>query len=289
MVATRKSASAVPTPASALQQLQQDHELKIIAITEPLKPKHLPQSSNKRNSAASIDSDPHVDTHPAALEADLKHYKELFSKLRFSYVEQVTKEKFLRNLTEDPPRLVEATENVEKEAEILALKAGLKERKLEVAEILKQLEKEGRELALRYDGLQLRRQQLETLPAEIEGLEASIAQLKQDQTPTSSNPELGLPLPETLRLLTEREADLAALNAQIAQLQASLPNRAKELEKLERELKPLETQKQGTVAAAKEARRRKEEGGGMGDELEEKGRWLRASEKALRDMMEVER
>ncbi|KAF9698787.1 hypothetical protein EKO04_003064 [Ascochyta lentis] len=288
MVATRKSSSAVPTPASALQQLQQDHELKIISITEPLKPKDVPQSSKKRNSAASVDSDQHVDTHPAALEADLTHYKELFSKLRFSYVEQVTKEKFLRNLTEDPPRLVEATENFEKEAEILALKASLKERKLEVAEILKQLEEKGKELALRYDGMQLRRQQLETLPTEIEGLETSIAQLKQDQTPTSSNPELGLPLPETLRLLTQREAELAALNAQIAQLQSSLPNRAKELEKLERELKPLETQKYGTVAAAKEARRRKEEGGGIGDELEEKGRWLTASEKALKDMLEAE-
>jgi chromosome segregation ATPase len=214
--------------------------------------------------------------------------QELFSKLRFSYVEQVTKEKFLRNLTDDPPRLVEAAENVEKEAEILALKAGLKERKLEVAELLKQLEAKGKELALRYDGVQLRRQQLELLPAEIEGIEANIAQLKQDQIPTSSNPELDLPLPETLRLLNEKEAELAALNAQIAQLQSSLPNRAKELEKLERELKPLETQKQGTVAAAKEARRRKEEGGGIGDELEERGRWLTASEKALRDMLEVE-
>ncbi|KAF2632632.1 hypothetical protein BU25DRAFT_487088 [Macroventuria anomochaeta] len=288
MVATRKSASAVPTSASALAQLQQDHELKILAITEPLKPKDLPQSSKKRNSAASVDDDQNVDTHPAALEADLKHYKELFSKLRFSYVEQVTKEKFLRNLTEDPPRLVEAAENIEKEADILALKASLKERKLEVDEILKQLEEKGKELALRYDGMQLRRQQLETLPTEIEGLEASIAQLKQDQTPTSSNPELGLPLRETLRLLNEREAELAALNAQIAQLQSSLPTRAKELEKLERELKPLETQKQGTVAAAKEARRRKEEGGGIGDELEEKGRWLTAFEKALRVMLEVE-
>ncbi len=194
----------------------------------------------------------------------------------------------MRNLTDDPPRLVEAAENVEKEAEILALKASLKKRKVEVADILKQLEAKGRELALRYDAVQLRRQQLETLPTEIEGLEASIAQLKQDQTPTSSNPELGLPLPETLRLLNEREAELAALNAQIAQLQTSLPNRAKELEKLERELKPLETQKQGTVAAAKEARRRKEEGGGIGDELEERGRWFTASEKALKDMLEVE-
>jgi chromosome segregation ATPase len=177
---------------------------------------------------------------------------------------------------------------VEKETEILALKASLKERKLEVADILKQLEEKGKELALRYDGVQLKRQQLETLPSEIEGLEANIAQLRKDQIPTSSNPELGLPLPETLRLLNEREAELAALNAQIAQLQSSLPNRAKDLEKLERELKPLETQKQGTVAAAKEARRRKAEGGGIGNELEEKGRWLTASEKALRDMLEVE-
>lgn len=76
MVSKRKSASAAPpTPASALQQLQQEHELKIISITEPLKPKELPQSSKKRNSAASVDSDQHVDTHPAALEADLLHYK----------------------------------------------------------------------------------------------------------------------------------------------------------------------------------------------------------------------
>lgn len=141
---------------------------------------------------------------------------------------------------------------------------------------------------MRYEGVQLRTQQLESLPLEIEGLEATIEQLKQEQAPTSNNPELALPLPETLRVLNEREAELAALNAQIASLQAAMPNRIRELEKLERELKPLETQKQGTVAAAKEARRRKEEGGGIGDELEERGRWLRASEKALREMLDVE-
>ena len=64
-----------PAPAQALEQLKQNYELKIISITEPLKPKEISQSSKKRNSAASVDSDPHVDTHPAALEADLKHYK----------------------------------------------------------------------------------------------------------------------------------------------------------------------------------------------------------------------
>ncbi|OAL05933.1 hypothetical protein IQ06DRAFT_240382 [Phaeosphaeriaceae sp. SRC1lsM3a] len=282
-----KRKSAPPTPESALEQLQKSQSLKLLAIAETLSPKDLPQSAKKRSSAASEDSEQNSDTHPAALEADLVHYKELFSKLRFSYVEQVTKEKFLRSITENPPRLVEAPENDEKEKEILALKASLKERKLEVAEILKQLEEKGKELSLRYEGLQLRTQQLESLPAEIAGLEAGIERLKQEQTPVSDNPELSLPLPETAKILSEREAELAALNAQIASLQASMPNRDRELEKLERELKPLETQKNGTVAAAKEARRRKEEGGGIGDELEERGRWLQASEKALKEMLEV--
>ncbi|KAH7078505.1 hypothetical protein FB567DRAFT_631837 [Paraphoma chrysanthemicola] len=282
-----KRKSAPPTPQSALEQLQKSQSLRLLAIAETLSPKDLPQSANKRSSAASEDSEQNSDTHPAALEADLVHYKELFSKLRFSYVEQVTKEKFLRSITENPPRLVEAPENDEKETEILALKASLKERKLEVAEILKQLEDKGKELSLRYEGLQLRTQQLASLPTEIEGLEATIEQLKQEQTPTSDNPELSLPLPETTKILSEREAELAALDAQIASLQAAIPNRNRELEKLERELKPLETQKNGTVAAAKEARRRREEGGGIGDELEERGRWLRASEKALKEMLEV--
>ncbi|KAF1841462.1 uncharacterized protein K460DRAFT_388405 [Cucurbitaria berberidis CBS 394.84] len=283
-----KRKSAAPTPASALEQLQQSQTLKLLAIAETLSPKDLPQSTKKRSSVASEDSEQNGDTHPAALEADLLHYKELFSKLRFSYVEQVTKEKFLRNITENPPRLVEAPENDEREKEILGLKASLKERKLEVAEILRQLEEKGTELASRYEGLQLRIQQLGALPSEIEGLEASIEHLKQEHTPASHNPELALPLPETLMVLNKRDAELAALNAQIASLQASIPNRSRELEKLERDLRPLETQKQGTVAAAKEARRRKEEIGGIGDELEERGRWLRASEKALREMLEVE-
>lgn len=105
---------------------------------------------------------------------------------------------------------------------------------MEIAEILKQLEDKGKELALRYEGVQLRTQQLQSLPQEIEGLDATIARLKHEQTPVSDNPELALPLPETLKVLNEREAELAALNAQIATLQASIPNRTRELEKIER-------------------------------------------------------
>ena len=70
-----KRKSTVPTPVSVLEQLQQSQSLKLLAIAETLAPKDLPQSANKRNSAVSEDSEQNGDTHPAALEADLLHYK----------------------------------------------------------------------------------------------------------------------------------------------------------------------------------------------------------------------
>lgn len=202
-------------------------------------------------------------------------------------MEQVTKEKFLRSITDNPPRLVEAIDNDAKEKDILALKAALKEHKEEIADILQQLEARGRDLSLRYQGVSLRTQDLTALPVEIQNLEASIDRLKEEQLTPSTNPELALPLPDTVNLLEQREADLAAIDAQLSKLQSTLPNRTRELEKLERELKPLEVQNNGTAAAAKEARRRKEDGGGVGNELEERGRWLKASEQLLNSTLET--
>lgn len=63
------------TPAAALEKLQQQPSLKLLAIAETLSPKELPQSAQKRNSAVSDDSEQNADTNPAALEADLAHYK----------------------------------------------------------------------------------------------------------------------------------------------------------------------------------------------------------------------
>lgn len=70
-----KKKSATPTPASALEQLQKSQSLKLLEIAETLAPKDLPQTGKKRNSGASEDSEQNSDTHPAALEADLTHYK----------------------------------------------------------------------------------------------------------------------------------------------------------------------------------------------------------------------
>jgi hypothetical protein len=102
----------------------------------------------------SSQTDPHASTDnnadqltPASLEADLTHYKDLFSKLRFSYVEQVTKERFLKAIVADPPELVSATQNAHLEEDLKSAKANLKSKKLAMEDMVKELERLGRRLA----------------------------------------------------------------------------------------------------------------------------------------------
>ncbi|OCK83777.1 hypothetical protein K432DRAFT_346336 [Lepidopterella palustris CBS 459.81] len=281
-------ASSAAEASATLAELQKSHSLKIIELSDSIRPKDA-QSAQKRSSGVSDASADSVENAtPAGLEADLIHYKELFSKLRFSYVEQVTKEKFLRAITDNPPLFVEPSETAELEAQLVEAKAALKAQKLEVAELLARLDERGRQLSQRYESIHLRTTSLHSLPTVIASLESTISTLQHSQTPHPTNPALSLPLPETLSLLHSRKAELAALDAQIAALQTAIPQKTRELERLQAELRPLETQKKASVAQAKEARRRREEGGGVGDELEERGRWLRAAEKGLGGMLGVE-
>jgi hypothetical protein len=125
----------------ALEQLQQPTELYILNISQPILN---PEASAKRSSNASDQ-----ERTPSALQADLEHYRELFSKLRFSYVEQVTKERFLRAVTAEQPEFVDGDENRELGEKLAADKAALKARKEEVRGIIGDLEEQGRVLAKR--------------------------------------------------------------------------------------------------------------------------------------------
>jgi len=134
--------------------------------------------------------------------------------------------------------------------------------------------------------VQIQTAQLDSLPAEIEGLQQTISELQSAQQPRSSNPLLSLPLQPTLDLLSEREQQLADLDEQISALRSALPAKKQQVEQLRDELAPLQTRKIKAVQEAQDARRRRENGG-LGDELEEKGRWLRGVEAGLRGMLEV--
>ncbi|PBP28419.1 hypothetical protein BUE80_DR000561 [Diplocarpon rosae] len=266
-------------------EAQNGHGLSIIKLSEPVSGQ-LKQKAGERTS--DVSADVFDNPTPASLQADLAHYKELFSKLRFSYLEQVTKEKFIRAIVGDPPLVVEHQENVELEASLAISKAALKSQKTDVADLVAELEKRGRELCQKYENVQMQTSQLQELPQTIEGLEANIEQLRAEQQPGSS-PRLNMPLDKTLAAVEEREKERAEMDRQLEQLQVMVPRKAKELERLNAELQPLEAKRLGSTASAREAKRRKEEAlGGVGDDLEERGRWWRGVEGGLRGMLGVE-
>ncbi|KAE9370631.1 hypothetical protein N431DRAFT_412197 [Stipitochalara longipes BDJ] len=269
----------------ALLDAQTSHELSIIKLSEPISG---PLKQNGTERTSDVSAEVLENPTPASLEADLAHYKELFSKLRFSYLEQVTKEKFIRAIVGDPPLVVEHQENVELEESLAVAKAALKAQKTEVAELVAELEARGRELCRKYENIQMQTTQLQELPARIDTLQSSVEELKAAQQP-GSNPTLNLPLEKTLALVEERERERAELDRQLEQLQVMVPRKTRELERLNAELQPLEVKRLGSTASAREAKRRKEEAlGGVGDDLEDRGRWWRGVESGLKGMLGVE-
>ena len=220
------------------------------------------------------------------------HLQDLFSKLHFSYLEQVTKEKFLRSIVGDPPLLVSHAENVALEALLVQQKAELKAAKEEVNVLVQEMEGMARQLATRWEGVQMKTAELQRLPAEIEGLDAVIRELREEQDARedkqyrSKDPRMNLSLAETEELVKQQKEKAAALDKQIAALQRQMPAKIRECEMTERELEALEKRRSEVSSAASAARKVKEDGGR--DELEEKGRWYRSAEIVLKEMVGVD-
>ncbi|KAF5536204.1 hypothetical protein FMEXI_10469 [Fusarium mexicanum] len=270
----------------ALNKLQSSQEISIIKLSEPISSSR-PQDARQRTSDASNSA---FDAPtPAGLTADLAHYKELFAKLRFSYVQQVTKEKFIRAIVGDPPMIVTMEENLELEKENAIAKKQLKELKTEVADMVADLERRGIELSQKYESVQLETSKLREMPTKIEDLEMRIEQLRTElETPDGSAPSMNLPLAKTQDLVNQRKLEQQELARELESLQAKVPRKRKEAERLRIELQPLENKRQNSATAAREARRRKEAAlGGAADDLEERARWWRASEGVLTQVLGI--
>ena len=200
----------------------------------------------------------------------------------------MTKEKFLRAVVGDPPLYISASENAALESRLLPTKATLKAQKIEVAELVADLESRGRELSRRYQQVQLQTAQLGNLPEQIEGLKSTIARLQAAQEPKTDNPLLGMPLTKTLEVLAEKDAESAKLDREIEELRTAAERRMRELDRMQTELEPLRAQKTRAVNDAQDAQTRKAQGiSGLGDDLEQRGRWLRGVETTMRSILEA--
>lgn len=229
---------------------------------------------------------------PTSLEADLAHYQELFSKLRFSYVEQVTKEKFIRAIVGDPPLIVSPQENADLEERNALAKGELKKLKVEVGEMVAELEKRGRELTARWERVQREGEVVRGLPGRVGELERTVGELRalRGEMLGGGVGEMGMGLARTREVVEGRREQARGLEREVEVLAGQqVPRKRKEVERLRAEVAGLEKRRANSVAAAREAKRRRENAqGGVGDELEARGRWYRASEAVLRQVLDLQ-
>jgi Skp family chaperone for outer membrane proteins len=236
---------------------------------------------------------------PSSLSADLQHYRELFAKLRFSYLEQVTKEKYLRSIVGDPPVLVSPGENAALESTLATMKSELKAKKTETDALVVELEGVARTLAARYESVQEGTRELETLPAEVAGLREQV-ELFRDEVAAKQkelgredeggeggavDPRYAMGVEATRAALEEQRRANAEIDREIEELERRLPGKVGECERVERELEETERRREEVTRLAREVKRIREEGGR--DLVGERGRWYTAQEAVLKGLLQI--
>lgn len=218
--------------------------------------------------------------------------QDLFTKLRFSYTEQVTKEKFLRNLVSDPPAHIDPASNYELEQSLAHLKGALQTQKAEVNALVAELEARSRALAQRHHAVEEQIAQLREIPEAAAQLRADIARMRKEQGIVSEvgegSEELSLGLEQTVGLVEDREEQLMRLDENLRSLIEQRETKQRALKQAQDELKAAERTRDQTVRSAKEAQARRENGKGGMDDIEERGRWLRGVESTMKSLLEVE-
>lgn len=293
MVRSKAPPPAPPqTPSALLEAIYTQRRTAPLAILGLAEPIFSPEAQQDSRSTSSQSETPNPSLTPSTLAADLTHYRDLFSKLRFSYLEQVTKEKYLRGIVGDPPILVDAEQNAQLEEKLAVMKTELQAKKRGVERLVEEMEALAREIAERYDGVNLAVTQLEILPGQIEAMEKEVADLqrlladREGVQEVSDDPRMNMSLEDTERAIEEQKAKRDKFARRIEELEDDLPGRSAECERIHAELGELERRRNEITRLARDAQRLREAGGR--DMLEEQGRWYQSSEVVLRGLLGVQ-
>jgi hypothetical protein len=88
-----------------------------------------------------------TDADPVTLDHELVHYRNLFQRLKFSYLEQIAKEKFVRTITDDHRVFPEADENDALVEKVMAAKKEWKQSKRELEAMVDRIKGLGERIA----------------------------------------------------------------------------------------------------------------------------------------------
>ncbi|WBW72853.1 NMS complex subunit Sos7 [Schizosaccharomyces osmophilus] len=169
-------------------------------------------------------------------EQELKKYKEFFSQLKFSYIEQGTKERYLRAILDDPPLLVETEDNEKLESTISELKIRLKQRKDDVESLKKEIVSECNEIAEKYDATLKESKEAKALLVEYRTLEKELQSLNQDDmTNAPILPDLEKEIPVLKQELLDTDDSIKSINSQLEREEHRLEQLKKNYSTLEKE------------------------------------------------------
>lgn len=233
-------------------------------------------------------TDVRVNPLPQLIDKDIEFQRENFYNLKLAYLEQETKEKFVRAVVSDPPLVIEASDIGRIEAENNAKKEGLKRQKQECKDMQRELEELSRQVCVDYgEVVGAKREaalrmmaEMEVMREEIGELEAKHAQLRfpEDEADASSgaakDPELMLPLESIKELIGEYNEGVKT--AGLGPLAAELEQKADELAASKRAIEDLSDAHKRVQKSAQETVKMREQGLKRGlEEKEATAKWYR--------------
>ncbi|ODQ80285.1 hypothetical protein BABINDRAFT_166634 [Babjeviella inositovora NRRL Y-12698] len=125
--------------------------------------------------------------NPKAIDDDIKQKKELYKQLKFQYLEQETKEKFLRIILDNPPRYIDNSDLAEIDQQTSALKQGLRTKKASVEQRSKQLEALSAEVLIENRQLDSNIAEISNGMQAIAAMQAEIDQLENEDWNNEDN------------------------------------------------------------------------------------------------------
>ncbi|KAH8554740.1 hypothetical protein BGW37DRAFT_208685 [Umbelopsis sp. PMI_123] len=189
-----------------------------------------------------------IDDHPKSFNIVLNFYKEHFAKLKFNYLEQETKDRFLKSLLKDPSVVIEQADNWELDRQNSEEKQKLKAGKLETSTLQREIATVGKTLNDAITDLKHKVDKTESVFAEINEMEAELTKMSQEADKHSK-----LTVEEAKTIIDHQTEAFQNISNEMEKRRDAISELSWKIENLEHEIEQLEAQKFTAEAYAADA------------------------------------
>jgi hypothetical protein len=202
-------------------------------------------------------------TNPLHFDRDIQRYEAQFETRKATYLEQETKERFLRAIINDPPFFVEEWDMKDVEQSTRTKKHHLKEEKTKSRQLLAELDVRTRQICQDYETGEDLENQAVHLDEEILQMEQELAalesQYQQLSLPVHFDRELNGSIQELIDLEAKYSVQVSQLRGDLADIDSALREVEEVQTQLETEVDQLKVQNETTRASTEQIVRLRQE------------------------------